>query len=119
MRALFGWFRAHSNSNSAFTVDGECKQIYLNQLADEHAKYIMMKALELQQDKEVRRTLKLLQEDIQEEEHAKYDDGEMDEINDIIDSKPANAEKISIFSLEYELLFSRNYIGRNLIGGTY
>jgi Predicted restriction endonuclease len=93
MRFLFGWFKAHNNCNSAFTVDGECKQIYLNQLVDDHAKFIIMKALELHQDNEVRRILKSLLDDILEEEYAEYNDGELDEINDIIDSKPTNAEK--------------------------
>lgn len=93
MRSLFSWFKDHYNWNSAFTVDGECKQIYLNELADEHAKYIIMKALELDQDKEVKRTLKYVLEDILDEKNSEYDDAELEEINDIIDSSNKEAEK--------------------------
>lgn len=52
MRLLFTWFKEHNKGEkSAFTVDGECKQIYLNLLDYDHAKYIILKALKMDQGK--------------------------------------------------------------------
>lgn len=85
MRPLFSWFKNHYNQNSAFTVMGECKQIYLNLLAVEHAKFIVTKALELHPVKDVKVFLNAVLEIILDEKNSEYDDIEFEEINDLID----------------------------------
>ncbi|MCQ4936784.1 HNH endonuclease [Anaerotignum propionicum] len=96
MRALFGWFKDHHLGNaSAFTVNGECKELYLNLLDTDHAKFILNKALEEKQDKAVEYFLKLILENIFDEKYAEYDDSEIDEINTIIDESADNPEVLT------------------------
>lgn len=95
MRNLFEWFKEHYDQNSAFTVNGECKQVYLNKLTSNHAKYIIMRALDLHQDKEVNYTLKYILESILENEYAEYNDVELGEINNIVDNKSLSTVKPS------------------------
>lgn len=85
MRSLFGWFKSHYKKNSAFTVTGECKQLYLNILDVEHAKFIINKSLDMEQDINVKLFLEYVLTDILDAKYADYSDGEMDEINDILD----------------------------------
>lgn len=78
------WLESHYIEGSAFTRVGRGKQQYLCHLADEHAVFLLEKAIDLQNDKQVVIHLKDALTDIVGDKNSEYDPIEMEAINEII-----------------------------------
>ena len=81
------WLEIHYIEGSAFTRAGKGKQQYLCHLADEHAIFLIEKAIELQRDTQVLGQLKDALSDIVGDKSSEYDLVEMETINEIIEDK--------------------------------
>jgi len=79
------WLEQHYIEGSAFTRVGSGKQQYLCHLADEHAVFLLEKAIELQKDVQVLGRLKDALADIVGDKTSEYDPVEMETINEIVD----------------------------------
>lgn len=58
------WFADHHEKESAFTISGKGKQMYLSKLAESHAKYILEKLLKLSQDDETKKLIENIMENL-------------------------------------------------------
>lgn len=79
------WLENHYIEGSAFTRVGRGKQQYLCHLADEHAVFLLEKAIELQSDVRVLNRLKDALADIVGDKSSEYDLVEMEAINEIVE----------------------------------
>lgn len=86
------WLAAHYNKESAFTSAGRGKQQYMCSLADEHAIFILNKAIALQVDPDTIEILKAALADIVGEKESEYDSVEMESINEEVE-EAASEEK--------------------------
>ncbi len=82
------WLANHYVKDSAFTVKGTGKQQYMCHLADEHAIYILEKAISFQKDKNVLNHLRNALAEIVGEKESEYDQVEMESINELVDDVP-------------------------------
>lgn len=82
---LTQWLADHYVEGSAFTSVGRGKQQYMCHLADDHALYILRKAIELQSDDVLIKALNDAIIDIIGEKDSEYDPSETDIINDLVD----------------------------------
>ena len=80
------WLQNHYIDGSAFTTAGRGKQQYMCSLADEHAVFLLEKAIGLQKNTDVIKHLKNALTDIIGEKESEYDPAEMEAINDLVDS---------------------------------
>lgn len=80
------WLQAHFDPNSAFTKLGTGKQQYMNHLADEHATFLLGKAIELQTDDDTLKYLKAALSEIVGDMDSEYDQVEIEEIGEILDA---------------------------------
>ena len=64
MKELEAWLRENHIQGSAFTKFGTGKEQYMCALADEHAKYILERLIELQENEEVLKILRLALDEI-------------------------------------------------------
>ena len=64
MKDLEAWLRENHIQGSAFTKFGTGKEQYMCALADEHAKYILERLIELQENEEVLKILRLALDEI-------------------------------------------------------
>lgn len=78
------WLESHYIEGSAFTRVGRGKQQYLCHLADEHAVFLLEKAIGLQHDEQVINHLKDALADIVGDKSSEYDPVEMETINEIV-----------------------------------
>lgn len=79
------WLEHHYIEGSAFTRAGRGKQQYLCHLADEHAIFLLEKAIELQKDIQVLGHLKDALADIVDDKSSEYDAVEIETINEIVE----------------------------------
>ena len=79
------WLERHYIEGSAFTRAGSGKQQYLCHLADEHAIFLLEKAIELQKNPQVIRQLKAALSDIVDDKSSEYDSIEIESINEIVE----------------------------------
>ena len=79
------WLEAHYTDGSAFTKMGKGKQQYMCHLADEHAIFLLEKAIALQQDKKVLANLKSALADIVGDKTSEYSQVELESVNEIIE----------------------------------
>ncbi len=85
------WLAAHYIDGSAFTKLGRGKQQYMCHLADEHAVFLLEKAISIQNDNSVLRHLQNALSEIVGEKDSEYDAIEMDTINERVeDTTPGN-----------------------------
>jgi len=80
------WLKAHFDESSAFTVAGTGKQQYMCSISDEHAIYLLEKAIKQQSSKETINKLKAALGDIVDEKDSEYDQLEKDAIDDLVES---------------------------------
>ena len=85
-----GWLADHYIDGSAFTVGGRGKQQYMCHLADEHAIFLLDKAIGLQKDKLVLSHLKAALADIVGDKESEYDAVEMESINELVEDENAH-----------------------------
>ena len=82
------WLKEHYEKESAFTVNGTGKQQYMCKLADEHAIFLLERAIELQVNNDLLSYLNAALADIVGDKESEYDNVEMSEINNAVeDSK--------------------------------
>ena len=94
MRNHFNWFKYnHKGEKSAFNINGVCKQIYLNLLDEGHAKYIINRALELNQDKHIEYFLKTISKELLSDDISEYHSNELNNISNIVDHIKSSGEK--------------------------
>ena len=86
------WLESHYIEGSAFTRVGRGKQQYLCHLADEHAIFLLEKAIGLQNDEQVLDQLKDALADIVGDKSSEYDPVEMETINEIIEDISARTK---------------------------
>lgn len=86
------WLADHYIEGSAFTRVGRGKQQYMCHLADEHAIYLLEKAIELQESDAVLNNLKAALVEIVGDKNSEYDQIEMESIDQII-QETKDAEK--------------------------
>lgn len=79
------WLEKHYIEGSAFTKVGRGKQQYLCHLADEHAVFLIEKAIGLQNDMLVLNRLKDALADIVEDKRSEYDIVEIETINEMVE----------------------------------
>ncbi len=79
------WFESHYNEDSAFNVKGGCKQQYMCHISDDHAIYLLEKALEIQGNRITKGVLQSALEDILGEKDSEYDQLEQDRINELVE----------------------------------
>ena len=79
------WLKKHYIEGSAFTNAGRGKQQYMCHIADEHAIFLLGKAIGLQKDEDVLKHLNAALADIVGEKESEYDQVELESINEIID----------------------------------
>lgn len=79
------WLEKHYIEGSAFTRVGKGKQQYLCHLADEHAIFLLEKAIDLQKEKKVLDRLKAALADIVGDKSSEYDPVEMETINGLVE----------------------------------
>ncbi len=80
-----GWLAAHYKEGSAFTKVGRGKQQYMCHLADEHAVFLLEKAIGLQKDKMVLRHLQDALSEIIGDKDSEYNAIEMEAINEKVE----------------------------------
>lgn len=95
MKQLFSWFKDHYKKDSAFTKDGECKQIYLNNIDKNHANFIVKQILDLQQNIIVKRSIECIFKDMLEVHNSEYADYELNEINEIVNEVSISDSKVT------------------------
>ncbi len=78
------WLEDHYIDGSAFTRAGRGKQQYMCHLADEHAVFLLEKAINLQRRSEVLKHLKAALAEIVGDKESEYDPVEMESINEIV-----------------------------------
>lgn len=86
------WLEKHYIDGSAFTRVGRGKQQYMCSLADEHAIFLIEKAISLQKDKDVLSYLKDALADIVDDKESEYDQVEMEAINEAIEESEGHAK---------------------------
>lgn len=86
------WLEKHYIDGSAFTRVGRGKQQYMCSLADEHAIFLIEKAISLQKDKDVLSYLKDALADIVGDKESEYDQVEMEAINEAIEESEGHAK---------------------------
>lgn len=79
------WLAAHFIDGSAFTRAGTGKQQYMCHLADEHAVYLLNKAIGLQKNATVLSHLKAALAEIVDDKESEYDSVEMESINGLVE----------------------------------
>ena len=79
------WFIEHYIDGSAFTRKGTGKQQYMCHLADEHAIFLLERAISLQNDEEVLIHLKNALAEIVGDKESEYNQVEMESINELIE----------------------------------
>lgn len=79
------WLADHYIEGSAFTRTGTGKQQYMCHLADEHAIFLLEKAISLQKDKDVLAHLKDALTEIVGDKESEYDQVEMESINELVE----------------------------------
>jgi len=80
----YDWFKKNHVSNSAFQTNGKGKTSYLCNLPDEHARYILIQLIKINQDVNIDKILKDAMADIINEEVLEYDEAEKIEIDDLV-----------------------------------
>lgn len=85
------WLAEHFMKGSAFTTAGTGKQQYMCHLADEHAIFLLKKAIGLQKDTIVLNHLKDALAEIIGDKESEYDQVEMESINELIGDAPAGS----------------------------
>lgn len=80
------WLVAHYIPGSAFTTAGKGKQQYMCQLADEHAIFLLERAIEQQNDENVLKLLRNALSEIAVDKESEYEILEKEEINSIVDN---------------------------------
>ena len=86
------WLADHYIEGSAFTSAGRGKQQYMCHLADEHAIFLLERAIELQTDTDVLTHLKDALSEIVGDKESEYDQVELESISEIVldsDNAPA------------------------------
>ena len=84
------WLIKNRNDDSAFNSLGYGKQQYLCHLADNHAVYLLNKAISLQKSTELLKHLNNALSVIIGEKESEYDQVEIEIINDIVEDSPNN-----------------------------
>lgn len=79
------WLGTHYKSNSAFTVKGTGKQQYMCEIDNEHAIYLLERAISLQTNPVTIKTLQAALSEITAEKDSEYSSNEMDEIYQCIE----------------------------------
>lgn len=82
------WLKAHYIEGSAFTRAGTGKQQYMCRIADEHAVFLLDKAIGLQKDAVVLNHLKDALAEIVGDKESEYDQVEMESINELVEDAP-------------------------------
>ncbi|MDH9160510.1 HNH endonuclease [Staphylococcus succinus] len=95
------WLIDNYKKNSAFGVDGKGKQQYMCNLAEEHAVFILEKAIEIQENPEVLLHLKGALSEIVDEKNPEYDQVEKDLINIDLENK-INEDQIDTETSKFE-----------------
>ncbi|BAZ97517.1 HNH endonuclease [Dehalococcoides mccartyi] len=85
------WLEKNYIDGSAFTRVGRGKQQYMCSLADEHAIFLIEKAINLQKDRDVLSYLKGALADIVGDKESEYDQVEMEAINEAIEEADSHA----------------------------
>ena len=80
------WLKDHYDASSAFTREGMGKQQYMCHLADEHAKFFLNKAIELQTNAEIIRNLQAALFEFMDDVDAEYNPVEKEEIEELLDT---------------------------------
>jgi hypothetical protein len=83
------WLKNHYIEGSAFTKAGRGKQQYMCHLADEHAVFLLEKAIGLQKDKTVLDHLHNALSEIINDKESEYDQLEMETINELVEDAAA------------------------------
>ena len=83
------WLADHYIEGSAFTRAGTGKQQYMCHLADEHAIFLLEKAISLQKDKDVLALLKDALTEIVGDKESEYDQVEIESINALVEEATA------------------------------
>lgn len=79
------WLSAHFLKGSAFTRAGTGKQQYMCRLADEHAVFLLDKAIKIQKGKEVIDCLQEAMSKVVNDKESEYDLVEMELINELVE----------------------------------
>lgn len=80
------WLIDNYKDDSAFTVNGRGKQQYMCNLAEEHAVFLLEKAIEIQKNPEVLMHLKGALSEILDEKNSEYNQVEKDLINNDLET---------------------------------
>lgn len=87
MKDIAEWLKKNHKEQSAFTKNGTCKEIYLNNLDIEHAKFILTKIISIQTDNNTKKCLRGILNDILDKENSEYDGSELEIINAAIEDQ--------------------------------
>ena len=85
IKAEKSWLASHHDDKSAFDVNGKCKQQYMCSISDEHAIYLLEKALESQNSRTLKGVLQSALEDIVGEKDSEYNLLEQERINELVE----------------------------------
>lgn len=88
------WLRTHYSDGSAFTKNGTGKQQYMCSISDEHAIFLINKAIEKQQSTKVKNKLKDALSEMIGDRESEYNQTEKNEIANELAKLGANKSKI-------------------------
>ena len=109
-----GWLQDHYIEGSAFTTAGRGKQQYMCSLANEHAIFLLEKAISFQRDPDVLKHLRDALADIVGDKDSEYDPMEMETINEMVDSSDAHVKPSWSGKKEEQAMTTSPNTGREL-----
>lgn len=108
------WLMDHYIDGSAFTRTGTGKQQYMCHLADEHAIFLIEKAISLQRDKVVLNHLKDALAEIVNDKESEYDQVEMESINELVEDIPSGTVSTWEGKKEAQAMTTSSKTGREI-----
>ncbi|SCT12397.1 HNH endonuclease [Staphylococcus caeli] len=109
------WLKDNYKENSAFDINGKGKQQYMCNLPEEHAVFILEKAIEIQKNAEVLFHLKGALNEIEDERNSEYAQVEKDLINIEIENRIDGAQiDKEISKVEPQMTMLSNATGREI-----
>lgn len=108
------WLKDHYIEGSAFTTAGRGKQQYMCSLTDEHAIFLLDKAIGLQRDPDVLKNLRDALSDIIGDKESEYDPMEMETINELVDENEVHTKPVWLGAREKQAMTTSPNTGREI-----
>lgn len=108
------WLERHFIEGSAFTKVGRGKQQYMCHLADEHAIFLLEKAIKHQKDKTVLEYLNAALFDIVGDKESEYNQVEMESINEKVEDATGHTRPEWSGKREAQAMTTSSKTGRNI-----